>query len=78
MVSTPVRDVVRTYGGWERVVIADSASAFQCGISLVLGNAFDSDQPELDRFLHEQSWENTWQQMQRILNGQLQSAVREQ
>ncbi|GAB3644197.1 glycosyltransferase family 1 protein [Spirosoma arcticum] len=78
VVSTPVRDVVRTYGGWERVVIADSASAFQCGLSLVLRNAFGSDQPQLDRFLLEQSWENTWQQMQRILNGQLKAVASEQ
>ena len=78
VVSTPVRDVVRTYGGWERVVIADSASAFQCGLSLVLRNAFSSDQPQLDRFLLEQSWENTWQQMQRILNGHLKAVAGEQ
>lgn len=78
VVSTPVRDVVRTYGGWERVVIADSASAFEGGLSLALRNSFSSDQPELNQFLREQSWDNTWQQMQRILNGQLQSATREQ
>lgn len=78
VVSTPVRDVVRTYGGWERVVIADSASAFESGLSLVLRNSFGSDQPELNQFLREQSWDNTWQQMQRILNGQLQSATNEQ
>ena len=78
VVSTPVRDVVRTYGGWERVVIADSVSAFQRGLSQVLDHAFNGAQPELDQFLREQSWENTWQQMQRILSGQLQSAAREQ
>jgi glycosyltransferase involved in cell wall biosynthesis len=78
VVSSPVRDVVRTYGGWERVVIADSASAFQCGLALVLRNAFNSDQPQLDRFLLEQSWENTWQQMHRILNGQLKAVAGEQ
>ncbi len=73
VVSTPVRDVLRTYGGWERVVIADSASAFQAGISLALRNpqGLVSDRTQLDRFLREQSWDNTWQQMQRILIGQL-------
>lgn len=78
VVSTPVRDVVRTYGGWERVIIADSASAFESSLSRVLGKTFSNDQPELDRFLREQSWENTWQQMQRILKSQVQSAVRNQ
>lgn len=78
VVSTPVRDVVRTYGGWERVIIADSASAFQGGLSLALRSSFSGDQPELNQFLREQSRDNTWQQMQRILNGQLQSAAPEQ
>ena len=78
VVSTPIRDVLRTYGGWERVVIADSVSAFESGIALALGSVSGNDQPELDRFLREQSWENTWQQMQRILNGQLQPVTREQ
>lgn len=78
VVSTPIRDVLRTYGGWERVVIADSVSAFESGLSLALRNVSGNDQPELDKFLREQSWENTWQQMQRILNGKLQPAAREQ
>jgi glycosyltransferase involved in cell wall biosynthesis len=78
VVSTPIRDVVRTYGGWEPVVIADSVSAFQCGLSLVLNHRPTGQQPELDRFLHEQSWDNTWNQMQRILDGQLQTSAREQ
>ena len=71
VVSTPVRDVVRTYGGWERVVIADSVSSFQRGISLVLKHSACNDLPKLDAFLREQSWDNTWQQMHRILSGHL-------
>jgi glycosyltransferase involved in cell wall biosynthesis len=73
VVSTPIRDVLRTYGGWERVVIADSASAFQAGISLALRNPqrLVSDRTQLDQFLRKQSWDYTWQQMQRILIGQL-------
>ena len=71
VVSTPIRDVVRTYGGWERVVIADSVSAFQTGLSRVMENLTNNDQPELDRFLREQSWDNMWTQMHRIMNSQL-------
>ena len=71
VVSTPIRDVVRTYGGWERVVIADSVSAFQTGLSRVMENLKDSDQPELDQFLREQSWDNMWTKMYRIMNSQL-------
>lgn len=69
VVSTPIRDVLRTYGGWEQVVIADSVSAFETGLSLVLGKPPGSVQPKLDQFLREQSWDNTWEQMQRILTG---------
>ena len=77
VVSTPVRDVLRTYGGWERVIISDSVSAFQSGISLALCNpqSLASDRSQLDHFLREQSWDNTWQQMQRILIGQFAATV---
>ncbi|GAB2570368.1 glycosyltransferase family 1 protein [Spirosoma areae] len=78
VVSTPIRDVLRTYGSWDRVVIADSVSAFENGLSVVLNNSVGVDHPELDRFLREQSWKNTWEHMQRILNGHLQTVSREQ
>lgn len=75
VVSTPIRDVLRTYGGWEQVVIADSVSAFEAGLSDVLNkpSGSASESGELDRFLRDQSWDNTWQQMQRILRSQLKS-----
>lgn len=70
VVSTPIRDVVRTYGGWDRVVIADSVSAFQRGISLALQRPLGSDELELDQFLRKQSWDRTWQHMQCLLTEQ--------
>lgn len=78
VVSTPIRDVVRTYGSWDRMVIAESAQAFEAGLASVLGNKADNDRLALDQFLREQSWENTWQQMQRIINGHLQLVISEQ
>jgi glycosyltransferase involved in cell wall biosynthesis len=73
VVSTPIRDVLRTYGGWEQVVIADSVSTFEAGLSDVLNktSGCTAESSELDRFLRDQSWDNTWQQMQRILRSQL-------
>ena len=71
VVSTPIRDVVRTYGGWERVVIADSVSEFQRGIGLALQGPLGKDEPALDQFLREQSWDQTWQHMQAILRQQV-------
>lgn len=71
VVSTPIRDVVRTYEKWSRVTIADTASAFETGISASLHQSAGSDESELDQFLRTQSWDHTWRQMHGILNEQL-------
>jgi len=76
VVSTPIRDVVRTYSGWDRVVIADSVSSFQQGIGLVLHKPLGNDEAALDLFLRKQSWDLTWQRMQGILSEQIVSAGR--
>ncbi len=67
VVSTPIRDVVRTYGNWERVRIADSVADFERGISLALQKPVGNDELALDQFLREQSWDRTWQRMQAML-----------
>lgn len=71
VISTSIRDVIRTYGGWDQVLIADSATAIAQAIRQ--GNQHDqnADRESLDSFLSEQSWDNTWKQMQRILETQL-------
>lgn len=71
VVSTPIRDVVRTYGSWNRVVIADSVTAFQQGIESVLQKPLGSDDVALDLFLRKQCWDLTWRHMQRILSKQV-------
>ncbi|KAB7729386.1 glycosyltransferase [Rudanella paleaurantiibacter] len=71
VLSTPVRDVVRSYGGWERVCIAESAEELGARLGSLTTRPADSDGPQLEQFLREQSWENTWQQMQRIMKAQL-------
>ena len=78
VVSTPIRDVLRTYGSWDRMSIADSVTAFEEGLLAALSNPAGSNGPDLDQFLREQSWRNTWQQMQRIISSQLQLATHEQ
>lgn len=77
VISTPVCDVVRSYGYLEQVVIADSVAAFQRGISLLLRHP-DSSDAKLEALLRERSWDNTWQQMQRIMMSQLMQAGFEQ
>ncbi|MBD2705088.1 glycosyltransferase [Spirosoma sp. BT702] len=68
VVSTPIRDVVKTYEKWSRVTIADTVSAFEQGILASLNQSVGDDEPELDQFLRTQSWDQTWRQMHAILN----------
>lgn len=74
VLSTPIRDVVRTYGKWNQVAIADSAAGLQKALDQLSRYAESLDRTELDVFLREQSWDSTWQHMQRLLIGQLTDA----
>lgn len=71
VISTPIRDVMRTYGGWDQVMIADSVSAVKSSVHQAVQLGKTADWVELDTFLRQQSWDSTWQQMQRILETQL-------
>ena len=71
VVSTPIRDVVRTYEKWSRVTIADTVPAFEQGILASLHQSVGNDEPELDQFLRTQSWDQTWRQMHGILVKQI-------
>lgn len=76
VVSTPIRDVKRTYGGWDQVLITDSASVIETSLNQMVQYSSASDRTALDAFLREQSWEKTWQQMQKLLVGQLSYVVK--
>ncbi|WP_018622203.1 glycosyltransferase family protein [Spirosoma luteum] len=78
VLSTPIRDVVRTYGGWDQVAIADSAAGLEKALARLIRYAHKSDRTALDAFLQEQSWDHTWQQMHRLLIGQLTYAPEKQ
>ncbi|UFH52778.1 glycosyltransferase family 1 protein [Spirosoma sp. KNUC1025] len=71
VVSTSICDVKRTYCSWEQVQLADSAEAMGTAIRQAVQQGQKADWMSLDAFLREQSWENTWQQMQRLLYAQL-------
>ena len=71
VVSTAIRDILRTYGGWEQIMIADSALAMENAVKQAVQLGKTADWTDLDIFLREQSWNSTWQQMQRILETQL-------
>jgi glycosyltransferase involved in cell wall biosynthesis len=67
VVSTPIRDVVRTYGSEGFVQIADTADAFEAAIESALNGTHPTDWSAIDKFLAENSWNNTWSEMNRLM-----------
>ncbi|MFD2569580.1 glycosyltransferase family 1 protein [Spirosoma soli] len=76
VVSTPIRDVIRTYGSMPHVLIADSVYPFEQALDKQLSNC-PTDWTMVDAYLRENTWDNTWVTMQRIMQSQL-SVVAEQ
>jgi glycosyltransferase involved in cell wall biosynthesis len=69
VVSTSVRDVVRTYGEPGYIRIADDAEGF---IRAVEDSLLDDPLERLakvDALLARQSWDDTWSRMQSIMDG---------
>lgn len=77
VVSTPIHDVIRTYGAKEFVQIADTAQAFETAIEQALGHPDRTPWTAVDAFLRENSWDHTWSEMNRLLMAQ-QSVVVDQ
>lgn len=65
VVSTPITDVVRTYGDTGIVRIADSAEAFVAATEAALADAEDRDGllAKADEILGDMSWDHTWSLM---------------
>ncbi|WP_460985206.1 glycosyltransferase family 1 protein [Spirosoma fluminis] len=75
VVSTPIRDVVRTYGTEDFVQIADTAQAFETAIELALRKKHPTNWSSIDSFLIENSWDHTWRDMNRLMMAQLSMVV---
>jgi len=62
VVSTPIKDVVRTYGDTEIVYIADTPDAFIAAVEDALADANDRDRllKTADEILGDMSWDHTW------------------
>ncbi|MGA0557951.1 glycosyltransferase family 1 protein [Larkinella sp. VNQ87] len=71
VVSTPIRDVVAVYGDWEPVAIGDSAQTFETAIDTFLQNRNELNWDELDAWLTQHSWTQTWQCMHELIQNQL-------
>jgi len=69
VVSTPIRDVVRTYGDTGLVRIADTPESFAAAIEAAL---LDAKEPgrwieEVDGTLADMSWDTTWARMKGLI-----------
>lgn len=69
VVSTPVPDVVRQYGGMRAVLIADGAAAFSAAVEDALRLAAERDTwlPEADEMLAIASWNGIWSRMSTLI-----------
>jgi len=65
VVSTPIRDVVRTYGETGVVRIASTADEFAAAIDAALEDSKDRDRllRKADTVLSDMSWDKTWNEM---------------
>jgi UDP-galactopyranose mutase len=70
VVSTPITDVVRHYGGIEAVKIAKDPEAFvsACDAALVLSQTPGAWQREVDGVLAQISWDRTFRQMAELVD----------
>jgi glycosyltransferase involved in cell wall biosynthesis len=72
VVSTPIQDVVRPYGELGLVTIGRDHEQFVGGIEQQLGNRGSATrQSEVKKFLSLQSWDKTWDSMQRVMAQEL-------
>ncbi len=66
-VSTPIRDVVRTYGEQGFTQIASTAAEFEVAIEKALNREHPKCWESVDKFLSENSWDKTWRDMSLFL-----------
>ena len=71
VVSTAIRDVVSMYGCPDFARIADTAEAFEQALTQALAGQHPADWAAVDQFLSQNSWDNTWQEMNRQIQTQL-------
>ena len=67
VVSTSIKDVVRTYGRADLVRIADSVTDFVVACDQALSEPPEPRRARADRFLRNMSWDRTWQTSARLL-----------
>ncbi len=78
VVSTPVMDVVRQYGGMPGVAIAATPAEFAAATDAALAQVDGRDAwlPAVDAALAEMSWDGTWSRMSHLLAPRLAAPTR--
>jgi glycosyltransferase involved in cell wall biosynthesis len=76
VVSTPIVDVVRSYGAPGLVEIASDAAAVVAKAEALLARPKSPWLEKVDRHLSGLSWDKTWGAMHALMRGQLESARR--
>ena len=71
VISTPIQDVVTSYGRYDQVWIANSVDTFEQAIEEALAKQNSLDWSNVDTFLHHHSWDRTWAAMQELIEGKL-------
>ena len=75
VVSTPIQDVVSTYGGWAPVLIGGSSQAFEQALEKALTHQNRLDVwTAVDNYLLANSWDTTWKAMNRLMQHRIASA----
>ncbi len=77
VVSTPIRDVVRTYGSQDFAQIAATADEFEKAVDLALAGKHPTNWTAIDQFLSENSWDKTWQDMSKLMQAQVNLTINE-
>jgi glycosyltransferase involved in cell wall biosynthesis len=68
VVSTSIRDVVRTYGAKGLARIADTPADFVAAVDAALRESAAERLREVDAFLTATSWDGTWTRMSRLMH----------
>lgn len=68
VVSTPIRDVVRSYGGLGLARIANDSSEFVAAVEAALAEDAAERIRTVDAFLEHLSWDGTWTRMYRLIS----------
>jgi glycosyltransferase involved in cell wall biosynthesis len=71
VVSTAIQDVVRPYGERGLVRIAADVPSFVEAIEAALREGFAPKQADVDEFLRDMSWDETWKRMSTLIDEQL-------